>query len=217
MNDALISVWILAEKDGTVRSAHCLGCKAGLSESCSHVASVLFYVEAWTRIWGQLPCTQVKCSSLLTSLVKDIPYARMRDINLAPARKLKADLDNTIDSLCENSEAQATFFTGSRRELTVEVPTEAEMETFCRSLDRSKIKPVALSLTYLLWSVCIRKQQYLNNPRPFWQWKFKSVLHWSIKEVLWCRNFFVKWRDFTNWKRYTKPGKWVSIFSTQSG
>ena len=53
MNDALISVWILAEKDGTVRSAHCLGCKAGLSESCSHVASVLFYVEAWTRIRGQ--------------------------------------------------------------------------------------------------------------------------------------------------------------------
>ena len=50
MNDPLISVWIVAEKDGTVRSAHCLGCKAGLSESCSHVASVLLYIEPWTRI-----------------------------------------------------------------------------------------------------------------------------------------------------------------------
>ena len=67
-------------------------------------------------------------------------------INLASARKLKADLDKTIDSLSENSEAQATFFTASRRELTVEVPTEAEMDTFYKSLDRSKIKPVALSL-----------------------------------------------------------------------
>ena len=50
MNDPLISVWIVAEKDGTVRSAHCLACKAGLSELCSHVASVLFYIEVWTRI-----------------------------------------------------------------------------------------------------------------------------------------------------------------------
>ena len=48
MNDPLISVWVIAEKDGTVKSAHCLGCKAGLAESCSHVASVLFYIEAWT-------------------------------------------------------------------------------------------------------------------------------------------------------------------------
>ena len=67
----------------------------------------------------------------------------MRDINLASARKLKADLDKTIDRWSENSKAQATFFTGSRRQLTVEVPTEAEMDTFYKSLDRAKIKPVA--------------------------------------------------------------------------
>ena len=93
MNDTLISVWVVAEKDGTVRSAHCLGCKAGLSESCSHVANVLFYVEAWTRIRGQLACTQVKCLWLVPSFVKDVPYAKIRDINLTSSRKLKADLD----------------------------------------------------------------------------------------------------------------------------
>ena len=54
MNDPLISVWLIAEKDGTVKSAHCLGCKARLAESCSHVASVLFYIEAWTKIRGKL-------------------------------------------------------------------------------------------------------------------------------------------------------------------
>lgn len=51
MNDPLISIWIITEEDGTILSAHCCGCKAGLSESCSHVASVLFYIEAWTRIY----------------------------------------------------------------------------------------------------------------------------------------------------------------------
>jgi len=48
----------------------------------------------------------------------------MRDINLTSARKLKADLDEKIDSL---GEAQATSFTGSRREQTVQVPMETEM------------------------------------------------------------------------------------------
>ena len=143
MNDPLIYVWVVAEKDGTVKSAHCLGCKAGLSETCSHVASVLFYIEAWTRIRGKLACTQVKCTWLLPSFVKDVPYAKMRDINLTSATKLKADLDEKIDNL---GEAQATSFTGSRRELTVQVPTETEMNTLYESLDKSKIKPVALSL-----------------------------------------------------------------------
>ena len=81
-----------------------------------------------------------------TSFVKDVPHAKMQDINLTSARKLKVDLDKTIDSLSGNREVQVTFFTSSRRELTVEVPTETEMDIFCKSLDRSKIKPVALSL-----------------------------------------------------------------------
>ena len=60
----------------------------------------------------------------------------MRDINLTSARKLKVDLDEKIDSL---GEAQATSFTGSRRELTVQVLTETEMNILYESLDKSKI------------------------------------------------------------------------------
>jgi len=78
--------------------------------------------------------------------VKDVPYAKMRDINLTPARKPKTDLDKKIDSLGENKEPHATSFTGSRRELTLQVPTETDMDTY-KSLDKSEIKPVALSLT----------------------------------------------------------------------
>ena len=62
MNDSLIPIWIITEREGTVFSAHCLGCKAGLAESSSHIASVLFYLEAWTKINGRLSCTQVKCT-----------------------------------------------------------------------------------------------------------------------------------------------------------
>ena len=45
LTKAPLPVWITASKEGTILSAHFLGCKAGLAESSSHVASVLFYME----------------------------------------------------------------------------------------------------------------------------------------------------------------------------
>lgn len=50
MNDPPIPICMITTQDGTIISAHCMGCKAGLGETCSHVASVLFYIEAQTRI-----------------------------------------------------------------------------------------------------------------------------------------------------------------------
>ena len=37
MNDPLVNIWVITESDGTILGAHCLGCKAGLAESCSHI------------------------------------------------------------------------------------------------------------------------------------------------------------------------------------
>lgn len=69
-----VHIWIITEEGGIILSAHCMGCKAGLGESCSHVASVLFYIEAWTRINDRLACTQVKCMWLLPNFVNEVKY-----------------------------------------------------------------------------------------------------------------------------------------------
>ena len=50
VSDPLVNIWVISENDGAILSAHCLGCKAGLAETCLHIASVLFYLEATTRI-----------------------------------------------------------------------------------------------------------------------------------------------------------------------
>ena len=92
MNDLAISTWIIASKESTVLSAHCMDCKADLAESCSHVASILFYIEAWARIHEKSSCTQVRCSWLLQEGMKDVPYSRVRDINFESASALKARL-----------------------------------------------------------------------------------------------------------------------------
>ena len=70
MNEDLISIWIITEKSETILSAHCCGCKAGLGESCSQVACVLYYLDARTKLNGKLSCTQLKCLWILSTYVR---------------------------------------------------------------------------------------------------------------------------------------------------
>ena len=96
MNEALIPIWII--------TAHYLGSKAGLAESCSHIASVLFYLEAWTKVNGRLACTQMKWSWILPSFASEVEYTRVCEISFKSAKRLKVDLDETIENLSEEVE-----------------------------------------------------------------------------------------------------------------
>ena len=48
---------------------------------------------------GKLSHTQVKCTWLLPTYVKQVDYARVRDIDSTYAKKLKANLDKSIENL----------------------------------------------------------------------------------------------------------------------
>ena len=149
MNDSLIPIWIITEREGTILSAHCLGCKAGLAKSCSHIASVLFYLEAWTKINGRLSCTQVKCSGLLPSYVKQVDYARVRDINFTSAKKMKSELDASIDNVSNDSfpdDYKLDLTVAKKLSKEIPAPSKAEMDQHFAELSKSKNKPIALSL-----------------------------------------------------------------------
>ena len=64
MNDPLVNICVISENDGTILSAHCFGCKAGLAELTYRECSILFSGNHtnFERIHGKLACTQVKCS-----------------------------------------------------------------------------------------------------------------------------------------------------------
>ena len=149
MNEALIPIWIITEKDGTINCAHCLGCKAGLAESCSHIASVLFYLETWTKVNGRLACTQMKCSWTLPSFASEVEYARVREINFKSAKKLKGDLDETIKNLYEKLELSGISKRQNESAVLkpeVPAPSRVEVEEFYSKLSKCNSKPVVLSL-----------------------------------------------------------------------
>ena len=149
MNNPLVNIWIIADNDGTILSTHCLGCKAGLAESCSHIAGVLFYIEAWIRINGKFACTQVKCTWLLPTFMNEVPYARVRN-DFSSAKKLKENLDAKIDCLTESniedvfSHQQGQAETRRPNVLSL---SQAEMTSLFEKLNNCKLKPVSLSLT----------------------------------------------------------------------
>ena len=151
MNDPPVSLWIITHKEGTVICAHCTGCMAGLGECCSHIASVLFYLETLTRIYGKLSCTQVKCTWLLPTYVNEVIYDKVKNINFTSARKLKSNLDNSIEKLEQSDllsppESSAPKPRQPKKHKPISTPSAAEMNDFFASLKEYKIKPVALSL-----------------------------------------------------------------------
>ena len=125
---------------------HCLGCKAGLAESCSHLASVMFYIEAVTPIQGKLSCTQVKCTWILPTYVNKVPYGKVGE-RLFSSKKTQK---------CTGTENQdiASKYCGSKtleeqRDQTFAsnvIPSDGKMQEIYTKLNACKIKAVALNL-----------------------------------------------------------------------
>ena len=80
-------------------------CKASQGETCTHVASLLFYLEASTRIQGKVQpvATQESCYWIIPSYLKEVEYLPMKDINFT-SRGMKRTLGEQIQSLAESKE-----------------------------------------------------------------------------------------------------------------
>ena len=82
MSEKPLTPWVVCEKSGKVLYAHC-DCMAGLGESCSHVASLLWAIEAGCKRWDSLTVTEKKAYWVLPSAVKSVPYSRVKDIQFS--------------------------------------------------------------------------------------------------------------------------------------
>ncbi len=66
---------------------------AGLGESCSHVASLLWAIESGVRIQDSMTATQKKACWVIPNGVKEVPYARVRDIEFTGKKKCWAAVE----------------------------------------------------------------------------------------------------------------------------
>ncbi|KAI8484492.1 hypothetical protein Bbelb_377630 [Branchiostoma belcheri] len=77
-------------------------------EAYNHVVSGFVAAVKGKIIAGKyVVVAKVKCSRLLPTYVKEVPYARVKDIDFTSAKKLKERLDHSIDSLAHEKTGQA--------------------------------------------------------------------------------------------------------------
>ena len=76
-----VKPWVGVEQNGTILCCHCT-CLAGLGEACSHVAAVLFTLEANTQLKKKTSCTSLPCSWLPLCF----QYAQIADIDFENRR-----------------------------------------------------------------------------------------------------------------------------------
>lgn len=131
-NSQPLEPWLLLQADGAVELAHCT-CMAGLEACCSHIAAVLFYLEAIVKERGdagaELPNT------LEPIYLKDVtccPIADM-DFSSATAKKRRPS----------GSEVQAA----GRQRRSIPKPSEEEWNLFLRRMHASGTRPAFLALT----------------------------------------------------------------------
>ena len=93
MSEKPLTPWIIAKANGQIVTAHC-DCVAGVGETCSHVASVLWALESGVRLRDSMNVTQKRAYWVVPHAIKDVPYAPVSNIEFTGKKKCRQMLFN---------------------------------------------------------------------------------------------------------------------------
>ena len=135
VNSSVLLPWIAVRMNGTVEYGHCT-CMAGLGETCSHIAAILYWLETAARITKTTSCTSMPNSWLPPALPRtctEVPYVTLEELEKISRRQQK------IQPVCKKWEETAK-----------QVPTEEDLKEFFLSLSEAPNRnPSPLSATWL--------------------------------------------------------------------
>ena len=178
MREKPLQPWIIADKDGSILAAHC-NCMAGLGEACTHVAALLFAVEATVKLRDAKTVTQEKAYWLLPNSVKGVSYKQCREIDFTSATTLKKKLDVVLDN-CTVTPSR----TGKKTSLQIPEPTENELSSLFHSLHESGSKPALLALIPSYSEQYVPKPIQGNFPIVLTELRDDSAMHMDYCELL---------------------------------
>ena len=160
--------------------AHC-DCMAGLGEACSHIAAILFTLDANVQARKSLSCTSVPCSWLPPTF-KNVPFALISEINFAePEKRLKAMVGTSSSIKCFVSSAcEGEGTSSSSKTLTNLTSSKSELEHFFKKLSDTNKKPVKVLLVPEYSDVYLYVPLYKKGslPKPltdYYENKYKEL------------------------------------------
>lgn len=147
LSEKPLTPWIIAEPSGKILCAHC-DCMVGLGECCSHVASVLWAIEAGVRIRDSMTVTQKKAYWVMPSAMKDVPYAPVKCIDFIGKKRSFTALQSSqlVSGNKPLRSPSPTPRSSKSPTPAFEDATDEETKTFFASLSTCSTKPAILSL-----------------------------------------------------------------------
>ena len=100
---------------------------AGLGEACSHIGAVLFYLETYTKMYGEKTCTELKCQWVIPAYQKDIPYLPVKHLDFSSAERKQKQINATVT--CPQLSACASPVE-SNCSVTVDASGSSELDNF---------------------------------------------------------------------------------------
>ena len=120
---------------------------AGLGETCTHISSVLFYLEASARLYGtSKTCTEESCKWIIPSYLKEVQYLPIKDIDFTSARGKKRTLDEQIKAVDVEEEDNVEAGESEQSKKIGSKSTESELSLLFQNLSTGGTKPGVLSV-----------------------------------------------------------------------
>ena len=164
LSEKPLTPWVIAEPSGLICCAHC-DCMAGLGECCSHVASLLWAIEAGVRVRDSMTVTEKKAYWVMPNGVKDVPYAPVKCIKFIGKKRSIAAIETSQFRRDTPSPSPCVTPRSSKSPTPAfEEVTEEETKAFFASLGTCKTKPAILSLVEPYSSNYIPKSLDENLP-----------------------------------------------------
>lgn len=141
---------MIVEKDGNILSVHCK-CMAGLGESCTHAAALLFTLDTMVQLKKSKTVTQVPCY-WKDKPFKEVAYVPAQQIDFRSAKAKRKALNDAIVGTPKLARAEVAGATQTMAATpstsNVPLPTDEELNNFFHSVSHknSKTKPAILSL-----------------------------------------------------------------------
>ena len=116
---------------------------AGLGETCSHLATLLWAIESGVRHRDSLTVTQRKAYWVIPNAVKQVTYAPVREISFIGKKWSRSILSSSASS---SSVSRSPSPSPVSHTVQVTSPTDEEIGSFYKSLGELSTKPAILSL-----------------------------------------------------------------------
>ena len=133
---------------------------AGLGEACSHVSSLLFFLEAVYCTREAKSCTEEQCKWLLPIAVKEVLYLLVTEMDFKGAPRKMRDLS------CSTEDGDSNMPTKRRKtQVPPHFETEQRQREFLSKLSLCGTRPAILAITEL-YSESFIPFGFINNLFP---------------------------------------------------